>query len=246
MKWDRFRGFMLAGVLFMACCTLAPPAARSEDCPASNRLERLGAPETARYWMTLCIPPGNDLYRVKNGRLEDLFWRGDRQVPQPPGYEPAQLGADPDLTVATVWHNDRSEAGAISGPMTDSILKAAQANNGNGTFYADVPFNGHVFPVQFERVDGGLFRGTYSAFKIDNTNDVRTITFLLRPMGVNGRPHLAMCGAKKELGVCAVFANAADQEVMILVIGYSLDRSFRLSEEITGELNAFAFQQETP
>lgn len=246
MKWHRCGGIVLAGILFMACCTLVAPTARSEDCPAPNRLEQLGAPEAAQHWMTLCIPPGNDLYRVKRGQLEDLFWRGDLQIPQPAGYDPAQLGVDPSLTVATVWHNDRSEAGAISGPMTASILKAAQANSGNGTFDADVPFNGHVFPVRFERLDGGLFRGTYSASELDNTSEIRTFTFLVRPIGVKGRPHLAMCGMRKELHMCTAFASAADQEVMIMVASDSLNRSFRLSEEIAGKLNAFAIRGKTP
>jgi hypothetical protein len=200
----------------------------------------------ARFWMTLCIPPGNDLYRVKHGRLEDLFWRGDLQIPQPAGYDPAQLGVDPSLTVATVWRNDHSEAGAISGPMTASILKAAQAKSGTGTFDADVPFDGHVFPIQFERLDAGLLKGTYSAMKLGNTSEIRTLTFLLRPIGVNGRPHLAMCGMRKELHMCTVFANAADQEIMIMVASDTLDRSFRLSEEIAGKLNAFAALPKAP
>ena len=245
MKWGRFRDFMLAVVLFLACCALAPSAARSEDCPAPNRLERLGETETAQFWMTLCIPPGNDLYRVEHGRLEDLFWRGDLQVPQPAGYDPAQLGADPDLTVATAWHTDHSHSGAIFDPIVSSILKAAQSKSGNGTFDADIPFNGHVFPVSFESLDGGLLKGTYSAIEL-STGQVRTMTFFLRPVGTSGRPHLAICGTKKELRGCTVFTNVADQEVLMLVAGYNLDRFFRLSEEIVGKLNAFAILRKSP
>lgn len=246
MKLDRSRGLLVASVLLMACCALAPSTARSEVCPAPNRLERLGAPEVAQFWMTLCIPPGNDQYRVNHGRLEDLFWRGDLQVPQPAGYDPAQLGVDPDLTVATVWHNDRREDGAISGPMTASILKAAEAKGANGRFEAKVPFNGRVFPIQFERLDEGLLKGTYSVSGPGNTSEVTTFTFLLRPIGVTGRPHLAMCGMRKALHMCTVFANAADREVMMMVASDGLDRSFRLSEEIAGKLNAFAIPAKEP
>jgi hypothetical protein len=240
VKLDRFRGLVMATVLLMACCALAPSTARSEVCPAPNRLERLGVPEAGQFWMALCIPPGNDQYRVNEGRLVDLFWRGDIEIPQPDGYDPAQLGVDPDLTVATVWHNDQSEEGAISGPMMASILRAAEAKGANGTFEAKVPFNGHVFPVQFERLDGGLLKGAYSASRLGNTSEVKTLTFVLRPIGVTGRPHLAMCGTRKALHMCTVFANAADREVMMMVASDTLDRSFRLSEEIAGKLNAFA------
>lgn len=129
--------------------------------------------------------------------------------------------------------------------MTASILKAAQSKNGDGTFDASVPFNGHVFPVSFESVDGGLFKGTYSATEL-STGQVKTVTFLLRPVGTDGQPHLAMCGVKEKLHACTVFANAADQDVMMMVAGYNLDRLFRLSEEIASKLNAFAITQKSP
>ena len=199
--------------------------------------------------MVLCIPPGNDQYRVKHGRLENLFWRGDLQVPQPADFDPAQLGDDPDLTVVEVWHNDRVEDGAISGPMTASILNAAEAKSANGTFDANVPFNGHVFPIRFESFDGDLLKGTYSVIELGNASEIVTLTFLLRPIGVNGQPHLAMCAMRKELLLCTVFANAAGREIMMMVASGSLDfldRSFRLSEEIAAKLNVFAIQRATP
>jgi hypothetical protein len=231
------------GIVLSTFCSLAAPQARSEDCPAPNRQERLGKPE--HYWMTLCIPPGNDLYRMEQSKLAPLYWRGELQIPEPAGYDPRRPGADADVTFIDVFQSDRGRASAVFEPMIASILKAAQANGGNGQFEAGVTFNGHEFPVQFDRLDDGLLKGIYSALKTA-TGETKTVVLFLRPDGVTGRPHFAMCGAGNEENGCFVFARAADQEVMMAVLGGNLDRAFRLSEDVAGKLNAFAISPPMP
>lgn len=237
------RRSILTGIVLTAFCSLTVSQARSEDCPATNRLERLGKPE--QYWMILCIPPGNDLYRVEQGKLAPLYWRGDLQIPKPAGYDPGTPAADAEVTFIDVFQSDRGKASAIFEPMIAGILKAAQASGGNGNFETDVAFNGHEFPVQFDRLDDGLLKGTYSAVKIA-TGETRTIVFFLHPSGVTGSPHFAMCGAGNEENGCFVFTRAADQEVMMAVLAGDLDRAFRLSEAVAGNLNAFAMPPTIP
>lgn len=239
-RW--LRRSILIGIVLTTFCSLALSQARSDDCPAPNRLERLGKPE--EYWMTLCIPPGNDLYRVEQSKLALLYWRGDLQIPKPDGYDAKRLAADAEITSIDVFQSDRGKPSAIFEPMIASILKAAQANGGNGQFEADVAFNGNEFPVRFDRLDDGMLKGIYNAANIA-TGETRTIVFFLRPEGVKGRLHFAMCGAGNENG-CFVFARAADQEVMMAVLGGNLDRAFRLSEDVAGKLNAFAISPTTP
>jgi hypothetical protein len=231
------------GIVLTTFCSLAVPQARSEDCSAPNRLERLGKPE--EYWMTLCIPPGNDLYRVEQSKLASLYWRGELQIPEPAGYDPRRPGTDAEVTFIDVFQSDHGRASAMFEPMIASILKGAQANGGNGQFVADVTFIGHEFPVQFDRLDDGLLKGIYSAVKIA-TGETRTVVFFLRQGGVAGWPHFAMCGTDNEENGCFVYARAADQEVAMVVLGGNLDRAFRLSEGVAGKLNAFAISPTMP
>lgn len=194
--------------------------------------------------MTLCIPPGNDLYRAEQGKLAALYWRGDLQIPKPAGYDPRTPTADVEVTFIDVFQSDRGRASAMFESMIAGILKATQANGGNGDFEADVAFSGHEFRVQFDRLDDGLLKGTHSAVKIE-TGETRTVVFFLRPSGVTGSPHFAMCGADGEESGCFVFTRAADQEVMMVVLGGNLNRAFRLSEDVVGKLKAFAISPTT-
>lgn len=181
----------------------------------------------------LCIPPGNDRYEFKDGRLA-LFWRDDEPVLMPSGDTPV----DPDtMTVAvTPWasHQDRERLARM---VSEPILQAADAAGSAAAFDADLWIKGAVARVRFERLPDGTVRGQHQA------PDDATIIFLRPPQGEE-RPHLVMCsdaeGKSDPNSTCLVFAPVAGQLVTILVVGQNADRAFRVSEEMVAELRSFA------
>jgi hypothetical protein len=222
--------------ILATCCALAPVTARSESCSTDSRLERFEGIE-------LCIPPGNDRYQFERGHLTGLFWLGDDPIPRPPGDDPTPDGSDLDMTVAVAPFGSDRDVEALSSAVSASILDAAKAN-GTDRFEADVRIQGQVFRFQFERLDTSLLRGTHQKDKYS------TFVIFLRRPAANGPSHLILCtdyGTKSSPAhSCLAFAQVAGRTIPIMIAGKNVERSFRLSEQIAAELNAFAAWTSAP
>jgi hypothetical protein len=222
--------------ILAACCTLSPVTARSESCSGANRLERFEGLE-------LCIPPGNDRYQFERGRLTGLFWLGDDPIPRPPGDDPTSNGSDLDMTVAVAPFGSDRDVEALSHAVSTSILDAAKAN-GADDFEADVRIQGQVFPFQFERRSSGVLKG------IHKKDEYNTLVIFLRSPASNGPAHLVLCsdyGTKSEPAhSCLAIAQVAGRAIPIMIAGKNVDRSFRLSEQMVADLNAFAAWSSAP
>lgn len=223
--------------ILAACCTLFPVTARSESCSAANRLERFEGIE-------LCIPPGNDRYQFERGHLTALYWLGDGQIPPPPGDDPTPNGTDLDMTVATVPFGLDPAFETPASTITASVSDAAEAKDANGTFEANVPIQGQFFRFAFESLDAGIVRG------IHKKDAFEEIVIYLRSSTPDMPSHLVLCNVsrskEKPSHMCWAFARLRNRVLTIFMAGKNVDRSFRLSEQVAADLNAFSAWSSSP
>ena len=183
--------------------------------------------------IALCIPPGNDRYEFKDGRLA-LFWRGDEPVLD----RSDDMPIDPEsmTVVMTPFGSDRDGEGLVR-TVSEPILKAAEAAGTATQFETELAIKDKVDRVQFERLASGVLRGRHQAPDDD--------TFIFLQATQSGeRPDLMICSDSRGKSVpndtCMAFAPIAGKLVTILVIGQNADRAFRVTREMVATLRSFA------
>ena len=70
---------------------------------------------------------------------------------------------------------------------------------------------------------------------------------LMRPAVGETPPHLMLCGVVGTAAhLCMSFVTLQDQRMAITVAGKNLERSFRISEEVSKDLASFVKRPDTP
>ena len=121
------------------------------------------------------------------------------------------------------------------------ILKAEKAANGAVEFAADVPTDesGLLQPFKFERLATGVLKGA----RQEPDGSQSSYMMLMRPAAGEAPPHLMMCGiassAHDPAHLCMTFVALLDRRMAITVAGRNLERSFRVSEEVSKDLASF-------
>jgi len=121
------------------------------------------------------------------------------------------------------------------------ILKAETAANGAAGFMADVPTDesGLLQPFRFQRLESGVLQGA----RQEPDGSQSSYMMLMRPTAGEAPPHLMMCGivsaAREPAHLCMNFVTLLDRRMAITVAGKNLERSFRISEEVSKDLASF-------
>ena len=121
------------------------------------------------------------------------------------------------------------------------ILKAEKAANGAEEFTADVPTDesGLLQPFRFQRLASGVLKGVPQ----EPDGSESSYTMLMRPAADEKSPHLMMCGivstARDPAHLCMNFVALLDRRMATTVAGKNLERSFRISEEVSRDLASF-------
>jgi len=118
------------------------------------------------------------------------------------------------------------------------VLKAEKAANGAAEFMADVPTDesGLLQPFKFQRLTSGVLQGA----RQEPDGSDSSYMMLMRPAAGEVPPHLMMCGIVGTAAhLCMNFVALQGQRMAITVAGKKLERSFRISEEVSKDLASF-------
>ncbi|NJO36234.1 MAG: hypothetical protein HC869_27505 [Rhodospirillales bacterium] len=216
----------------------AQSSAPSPPCPA-------GADEYVFSTLAFCVPQSNQRYRFTPNGIEPMYWLGEEPIAAPSDTEALK---DADVTIARAWA-DQSVVGTsdqASGKkgfdrfldvVATHIMKAEKAANGAAEFAADVPTDesGLLQPFRFQRLASGVLKGVRQ-----EPDGSESYIMLFRPAAGEAAPHLMLCGvvsaAREPAHLCMTFVTLLDQRLAITVAGKNLERSFRISEEVSRDL----------
>ena len=211
-------------------------------CPAGTDAQTVGT-------LAFCVPQSNQRYRFTAKGIEPMYWLGDEPIAPPAD---AQSLQDEDVTIARAWA-DHTLVGAsdqASGKngfdryldvVATHIMKAEKAADGAAEFTADVPTDesGLLQPFRFQRLQSGVLAG----MRQEPDGSESSYMMLLRPGVGDAPPHLMLCGAvsagRDPAHLCMSFITLRDQRMAITVAGKNLERSFRISEEVSEDLASF-------
>jgi hypothetical protein len=226
----------------------AQSSAPSTPCPAGTDEQMVGA-------LAFCVPQSSQRYRFTPKGIEPMYWLGEEPVAPPTD---SQALKDADVTIARAWA-DRSLVGAsdqASGKngfdryldvVATHILKAEKAANGAAEFTADVPTDesGLLQPFRFQRLASGILKGARQ-----DGDGSESYMMLMRPAAGETPPHLMLCGvvstARDPAHLCMSFVTLQGQRLAITVAGKNLERSFRISEEVSRDLASFVKRPDAP
>jgi hypothetical protein len=240
MRMSRFA--LLPIVLVLALAAIPATAQSTTSCPT-------GAEAHVLSGLTFCVPQSNQRYRFTPKGIEPMYWLGEEPITPPTD---SQTLKDADVTIARAWV-DPNMVGATdqaSGRkgfdrfldvVATHILKAEKAANGAAEFMADVPTDesGLLQPFKFQRLASGVLKGARQ--EVDGSES--SYMMLMRPAAGEAPPHLMMCGvvstAREPAHLCMSFVALEDRRMAITVAGKNLERSFRISEEVSKDLASF-------
>jgi hypothetical protein len=241
MRMSRFALLRIAAVLsiFAAAAT----AQSTTPCPS-------GTDEHALSGLAFCIPQSNQRYPFTPKGIGPIYWLGEEPIAPPADNNSLK---DADVTIVRVWV-DQTAVGTsdqVSGNkgfdrfldvVATHILKAEKAANDAAEFTADVPTDesGLLQPFRFQRLASGVLKGV----RQEPDGSESSYMMLMRPAAGEAPPHLMMCGivsaARDPAHLCMNFVALLDRRMAITVAGMNLERSFRISEEVSKDLASFA------
>lgn len=247
MRMPRFALLPIALVLALVA---GPATAQSTTPPCSA-----GTDEQALSGLAFCIPQSNQRYPFTPKGIGPIYWLGEEPIAPP-----ADSGSlkDADVTIVRVWV-DQAMVGAsdqASGKkgfdrfldvVATHILKAEKAANGAAEFMADVPTDesGLLQPFRFQRLASGILQGARQ-----DGDGSESYMMLMRPTVGEAPPHLMLCGvvstARDPVHLCMSFVTLQGQRMAITVAGKNLERSFRISEEVSKDLASFVKRPDAP
>jgi hypothetical protein len=242
MRMPRFALLPIAAALVLALAAVPAKAQSATPCPAGTDAHALSG-------LTFCIPQSNQRYPFTPKGIGPIYWLGEEPIAPP-----ADSGTlkDADVTIVRVWV-DQAMVGAsdeASGKkgfdrfldvVATHILKGEKAANGATEFMADVPTDesGLLQPFKFQRLASGVLQGA----RQEPDGSQSTYIMLLRPAAGEAPPHLMMCGVvgalREPAHLCMNFVALQGQRMAITVAGKNLERSFRISEEVSKDLASF-------
>jgi hypothetical protein len=244
MRMSRFALLRIAAALVLAVVA-APATAQSTTpntpCPG-------GTGEHVLSGLTFCVPQSSQRYPFTPKGIGPIYWLGEEPIAAPADSDALK---DADVTVARVWV-DQTMVGAsdqASGKkgfdrfldvVATHIMKAEKAADGAAEFMADVPTDesGLLQPFKFQRLSAGILKGARQ-----DPDGSESYLVLMRPAVGEMPPHLMLCGvvstARDPAHLCMSFIVLLDRRMAITVAGKNLERSFRISEEVGGDLASF-------
>ncbi len=234
---------------FAALAAIAgtPGIAGADDASAKCPFEAAGGDYDG---LVLCVPKGNDRYRLVADGVDWMAWKGDVPVQPPTADDPATGAENTDLTVARVWlgKNQVGTTDSVAGKngfdrfMTligASAARAAQQSAGPD-FVADVPMDesGRVQQFAFHPLEPGLLEG-----RRQNRGEPGPSYLIVRLSGAEALPRVLMCagGESQDPGVvCFGIFGIAGHRAGVTVGGADRARLFRFTEAILSDLESFA------
>ena len=195
--------------------------------------------------LAFCIPQSNQRYPFTPKGIGPIYWLGEEPISPPADSNSLK---DADVTIARVWV-DQTIVGAsdqASGKkgfdryldvVATHILKAEKEANGAAEFTADVPTDesGLLQPFKFQRLASGVLKGVRQ-----DGDGSESYMMLMRPAAGETPPHLMLCGVVGTAAhLCMSFVTLLDQRMAVTVAGKNLERSFRISEEVSKDLASF-------
>jgi len=228
----------------LALALAAIPATAQSTTPCAT-----GTDEHVLSGLAFCIPQSNQRYLFTPKGIGPIYWLGEEPIAPPADSNALK---DADVTVVRVWV-DQAMVGAsdqASGKkgfdrfldvVVTHILKAETAANGAAEFMADVPTDesGLLQPFRFQRLESGVLQGA----RQEPDGSQSSYMMLMRPTAGEAPPHLMMCGivsaAREPAHLCMNFVTLLDRRMAITVAGKNLERSFRISEEVSKDLASF-------
>jgi hypothetical protein len=240
MRMPRFA--LLPAALVLALVAIPAAAQSTTPCPT-------GSTEQALSGVTFCIPRSNQRYPFTPKGIGPIYWLGEEPIAPPAD---ASSLRDADVTIVRVWV-DQTAVGASDQArgkkgfdrfldvVATHILKAEKAANGASEFTADVPTDesGLLQPFKFQRLASGVLEGA----RQEPDGSASTYMMLMRPATGEAPPHLMMCGlvsaARDPAHLCMNFVALLDRRMAITVAGENLERSFRISEEVSKDVASF-------
>lgn len=226
---------------------MAQSSAPSTACPA-------GTAEHTVSKLAFCVPQSNQRYRFTPKGIEPMYWLGGEPIASPSDTKALK---DADVTIARAWA-DHTLVGASDQArgkkgfdryldvVATHIMKAEKESNGAAEFIADVPTDesGLLQPFRFQRLASGILQGARQ-----DGDGSESYLMLMRPAAGGAPPHLMLCGvvstARDPAHLCMSFVTLQGQRMAITVAGKNLERSFRISEEVSKDLASFV-KQPTP
>ncbi len=233
----------------LALFAAAANAQSTAPCPADTD-------EHALSGLAFCIPQSSQRYPFTPKGIGPIYWLGEEPIAPPADSNSLK---DADVTIVRVWV-DQAAVGATdqaSGKkgfdrfldvVATHIMKAEQATNGATEFMADVPTDESSLlqPFKFQRLASGVLQGA----RQEPDGSQSSYVMLMRPAAGEASPHLMMCGivsaARDPAHLCMTFVALLDQRMAITVAGKNLERSFRISEEVSNDLASFVKRPDTP
>ncbi len=240
---------LLSIVAALALFAAVASAQSAAPCPA-------GTDEQALSGLTFCIPQSSQRYPFTPKGIGPIYWLGEEPIAPPMDSNSLK---DADVTIVRMWV-DQAAVGATdqaSGKkgfdrfldvVATHIMKAEQAANGATEFMADVPTDesGLLQPFRFQRLASGVLQGA----RQEPDGSESSYLMLMRPAVGNAPAHLMMCGivstARDPAHLCMNFVALLDRRMAITVAGKNLQRSFRISEEVSKDLASFAKRPDAP
>ena len=246
MRMPRFALLPIASALsIVAVVATAQSTIPNTPCPS-------GANGHVLSGLTFCVPQSNQRYPFTPKGIGPIYWLGEEPVAPPADSNALK---DADVTIARVWV-DQTIVGAsdqASGKkgfdryldvVATHILKAEKEANGAAEFTADVPTDesGLLQPFKFQRLASGVLKGVRQ-----DGDGSESYMMLMRPAAGETPPHLVLCGVVGSAAhLCMSFVTLLDQRMAITVAGKNLERSFRISEEVSKDMASFVKRPDTP
>ena len=239
MRMSRFALLPVAAVLsIVAVAVTAQSTTPIAPCPTGTVKYELSG-------LAFCIPQSNQRYPFTPKGIGPIYWLGEEPISPPADSNSLK---DADVTIARVWV-DQTIVGAsdqASGKkgfdryldvVATHILKAEKEANGAAEFTADVPTDesGLLQPFKFQRLASGVLKGVRQ-----DGDGSESYMMLMRPAAGETPPHLMLCGVVGTAAhLCMSFVTLLDQRMAVTVAGKNLERSFRISEEVSKDLASF-------
>ena len=245
MRMSRFALLPIAAALVLAL--VAAPATAQSTTPSSPC--PTGTNEQVLSGLAFCIPQSNQRYSFTPKGVGPIYWLGEEPIAPPADSNSLK---DADVTIARVWV-DQALVGAsdqASGKkgfdryldvVATHILKAEKESNGAAEFMADVPTDesGLLQPFRFQRLASGILQGA----RQEPDDSESSYMMLMRPAAGEAPPHLMLCGVVGTAAhLCMSFVTLQGQRMAITVAGKNLERSFRISEDVSKDLASFVMR----
>ena len=246
MRMPRFALLPISLSFAFAAVSAMAQSTTETTCPT-------GTGEHAMSGLTFCIPHSNQRYPFTPNGIGPIYWLGEEPIAPPADSDSLK---DADVTVARAWVDPTivgtsDEATGKNGfdrfmqVVATHILKAEKAANGAREFMADVPTDesGVLEPFKFQLLASGVLKGVRQ-----DLGGSEAYVILMRPAIGDSAPHLMFCGvvsiAHDPPHLCMNFVALLDQRLAITVAGKNVERSFRISEEVSKDLASFVKRPE--